>query len=659
MSINVFKSNNCFIASEELSDKEAFYTGIRTGSILSTIQGSSFDVTIDRQSPKQLGTKVYSVNEPMRQPDISLNFNYILNWPFINEGLVNLADLNSYDISSPSGSAQVAILSGYESASRNFYIFSRIGENKDALTGFIEGDSPNFTGYQCASVGNCYLTNYSLSYSVGSLPQVSAQFVGSNMQYVEVTGLKVPSPAINLQSGNANEVGELTFNGLREFNSAPLVMNPSNTGSVANLENLQIGGQALSGEHLLQSANLSLEIARSTSYGLGSDYPYERKMILPVRGVASFSSQVSGWDEGVISGVLGSDSTYGFDLTLESSGKSITYKIEDAKLESSSYSMPINNLMEFNASFSFEVSPNPKGLQISGNPQQNLTAHCNQQLDANIADAMDLAGNAPMLTGYTNPNGSATGGGYNAARSPYFWGKNIDFTSTIVWNNEGYPVGGGSEDFRKRGATAITKRHIIFAKHFALASSTKVYFCQPDGTWISRTILATDDHSTKDIEVGTLSEDLPDTITPAEIAPANINQYFKRNSLDAIDQYWRPIVVTFDSDKKGILLELTKASSPENIAYFDNPLVVPAPYSNLSEELVSGDSGNPVFLIINGKAILLSSLYTTGSSPSYSNYISDINALIAGADAAAGVSTGYKVTVANLGSLNLRRYPPL
>ena len=658
MAINIFKSNNCFIACEELSNKEAFYTGIRTGSIVSAVQQSAFDVSIDRTSSKQIGSPTYAVNSPFRQPDVSLTFSYIQTWPYLNEGFVNLADLNNEPLSSFDEIPMVPVLSGYETASRNFYIFSRVGASaRDAFTGFKEGDSPDFTGYQCASVGNCYLTKYSLSYSIGNLAQVSAAFVGSNMQYTDVTGTRVISPAINLTSGNANEVGELTFDGLREFAPNPVVMNPSDTGSVLSLQNLQVGGQSFSGEHLIQSADLSLDISRIPSYGLGSDYPYERKMELPVKGNVNFNSKVSGWTTGFISGILDSDSSYSFDLTLEGSGKSITYKIEDARLQSYNYEMGVNQLMDFNAAFTFEVSPNPKGLQISGDPQQSLAQYATNQIDTRINDSMDIATNGYMLVDFTDPNGVLEGGGYGAARSGDFWASDIDYTAVSVWNNRGDFT---PKDYRMRGATAITKRHVVMAKHYWLAVGNKLWFVAADGTWIEREVLQTSSHGSSDIAVALLNSDLPSTITPVKVVPSNFETYFKREAGGAISLNFRPIIVGFDFEKKGLLMQLTRAVNGSNEATFAaGNLLIPSPYNVLSETLDIGDSGNPLFIIIGGEAVLIGLFETSSNVPAYSKYISTINGLISTVDSAEGISTGYTLQEKNLSSLNLKRYAPL
>jgi hypothetical protein len=657
MATNIFQSNNAFIACEELAQKDAFYTTQMTGSIVSAVQSSAFDVSLNHIAPKQVGTSRLAFNSLNRQPDVRLQFSYYQNYPYFNEGFVNLVDLNNATVTGMDEVPSVGALSGLESASRNFYILTRPDQGFDALSGFSEGGSPSFSGYQCASIGNCYLTDYSLSYSVGQLPTVSVQFLGSNMQYEEVTGQILSSPAINLSGGNADGVGHLTFDGIREFDQSPTIMNPSSTGSSATLQNLQVGGQALSGNHALQSVELNINIPRVASYGLGSDYVYDRKMQLPVRGILNASSLVSGFNAGVLSGVLGSESGYNFDLVLEGSGnKNISYKIQDAKLGSYSYSMGVNGTMDLNTSFTFELYPNPRGLQIKGNPQESLAYHCEQQIASRISPSMTINDNGKMLVDFTDPDGSLTGGGYGAARSGDFWGADIDFTSVSVWNNKG--TGG---DYRMRGGVAITKRHMAWAKHCMLDDGNKVWFVEPDGTWIERTLTEGRSHATADIAVGLLNEDLPDTITPSKVFPSDVNRYLKRNASDVIqDALFRPIVVGFDFEKKGVLMVSTAVDNWEynsTVLWTDGN--VPYPFNVLTEAIVANDSGMPSFLIVDGVAVLLTCWRTATAGPSYVKWRDDINTLIAGVDSDAGIDTGYKLEEIDLAPFNFKRYPPL
>ena len=115
-----------------------------------------------------------------------------------------------------------------------------------------------------------------------------------------------------------------------------------------------------------------------------------------------------------------------------------------------------------------------------------------------------------------------------------------------------------------------------------------------------------------------------------------------------------------DQKKKGLLLQLTRAANAaNNVTYFDSPLTVPSPYNDMAEDLASGDSGNPLFIIIDGEPVLITSFHTTSSSPAYNKHISTINALIASVDSAEGISTGYTLTEKDLSFLGLKIYPPL
>lgn len=336
------------------------------------------------------------------------------------------------------------------------------------------------------------------------------------------------------------------------------------------------------------------------------------------------------------------NSTFSYykDDTLIANGLDITGKSNGATDKS------INSL-SFDKNGTSEVS-----LSVTGQSKNSLAKYSTSQINDNITNTMDVATNGSMLTSFTDPNGTLEGGGFNASRSTDFWAKDIDFTSVSVWNNRGYDT---PKDFRKIGATAITKRHIIMAKHFKLAASDVVYFVDPDGTWVSRTVSAIADHGSADITVGVLNADLPDNISFAKVLPSNVNDFLKTNSAGAIDEYYRPIVAGFDFEKKLTLMALSYMLSSGNFATFtSNPVSIPDPYDNLAEALTAGDSGNPVFIIIGGEAVLITSYKTDYNGPSYAGYISAINTLIASADSSAGVSTGFTLTEFDLGSFDFQ-----
>jgi hypothetical protein len=252
-------------------------------------------------------------------------------------------------------------------ASTNFYVFNDPVQHDDALVDItIGGGDINLSGYEIISFGNCFPTTYGLTYAIGALPIVSTSYICSNMEYILTTGTSGESPAINLTGGNKDNAALQVFN-FQNGKKEPQIVNQNDGDSSITLQNLQVGGQNIGGVHFIQALDMSVDLPRVSNYGLGNDFAYGRKATLPANGKFSVSSLVSGLYSGELTGVLGSDSAYDFELVLASTGvdTKMVYQIEDAKLISYNYSMPVNNQMTFDAEFSFEVTET-KGLKFSG-----------------------------------------------------------------------------------------------------------------------------------------------------------------------------------------------------------------------------------------------------------------------------------------------------
>jgi len=220
--------------------------------------------------------------------------------------------------------------------------------------------------------GNCFLNSYSVAFSLNSVPVVNVGFAASNVRFESITGGRIPIPAINSVSGNNSGSGYLNLSGLyssltdayvsnnpegrTEFNPPVAISNAS----TFTLQNLQVGGVGLnaSANPILQSFNLSLDLSRTSLYGLGSNYVYGRKLEYPVNGSASIECLVSGVSSGEFQSMLVNESGYSFEVAFCDTKKLVTgyYQIQNAKLESVNYSMNINDTMSFNASFSFQAN---------------------------------------------------------------------------------------------------------------------------------------------------------------------------------------------------------------------------------------------------------------------------------------------------------------
>ena len=363
MARNIIKSNNAIVVTQ--FSTTAFSTNNKDVILHKLAQTFDYSINYSRQQSKQIGSQDLSTNEMYNQPDVSLNISYIPEPNFSNE--VQGRFLNS----TPKDEFKNMFDAGDSEDSTNFYVL--VGENQgDSFIDSIEFSGPvnDFNGDDAIAFGNCFPESYSLSYSIGDLPKVNTSYICSNAVFDHLTGTSMEMPAINMTGGNNDNVGRCQFY-LRQdltteaLEKAPPIVNQTNAGSDVTLQNLQVGGQEISGRHLVQSVNMNVSIPRVSAYGLGNDYAYGRKKQFPARGTFAVSSQVSGFESGAMTGVLNSDELYQFDLTLEASGKSMVYRIEDAKLGSYNYSMDINGRMNFDANFSFEVTKE-KGLKLSG-----------------------------------------------------------------------------------------------------------------------------------------------------------------------------------------------------------------------------------------------------------------------------------------------------
>ena len=361
MNRQVLKSNSAFVA---MGRYPAWKTGEEQANLFPLVQSCNFSITNDHQKIKQIGSQSYAVNNLVKAPEINLELSYYLNPYCSNEILAGFAAVNSY---------YQPCLQDLRGVDQNLYIIVNPDDAKDGFDNFkVAPASVNFSGMQALTFGNCFLNNYSVAFALNSVPVVSVGFAASNVRFESITGGRISIPAINSISGNNSGSGSLNLSGLyaslidgyisnnpegrTEFNAPVATSNTSNF----TLQNLQVGGVGLNASvnPILQSFNLSLDLARTNLYGLGSNYVYGRKLEYPVNGSANIECLVSGISSGEFQSILTNESGYSFEVAFCDTKKLATgfYQIQNAKLESVSYSMNINDTMSFNASFSFEAN---------------------------------------------------------------------------------------------------------------------------------------------------------------------------------------------------------------------------------------------------------------------------------------------------------------
>ncbi len=399
-----------------LTDSPAIAPDTKDIHFFNRVQTADISVSLNRQDIKNLGSENFLDRKIISEPDININFDY-----FLTDGHEeNVLGLN--------------IASGHQGVSGTIYdqlredktAFLIVGEEPFDLTGYANKPE-KFKGCTAIGLGNCYLTNYTISASVGSITQASASMKCSNINYqcvdghtweeileqigalinqedvagndfirfqddgkivldgeqenIEVKGLKMPS--LDLENKGAEITGTgLVFDPIL-YNSAAGALAPG--GIKVNLENLDFGGPSLSGDftgacllgHVnLQAFNINVPFARENLYGFESIHTYGRKMQYPQVGTISFELTSSAFKSGDFKEVLCDDREYKIEILLNnqcsfsclgSANKDTFIKliIDNAKFDSYSIGNNIGDVSNISCNFSFGMS-RTNGLSMSG-----------------------------------------------------------------------------------------------------------------------------------------------------------------------------------------------------------------------------------------------------------------------------------------------------
>lgn len=173
--------------------------------------------------------------------------------------------------------------------------------------------------------------------------------------------------------------------------------------------------------------------------------------------------------------------------------------------------------------------------------------------------------------------------------NPAFWLKGADFTCASPWNDE-------SGCFR--AGTAISRRHVIFAKHYPLGVGTRIAFVGETGAMSHYRIVATRGMAERDIMVGLLDYELTPDVHPAKVLPPDFAKWIAHGTV------WP--VVTFNRSENALLSAMTvQWNAYHKKMEFINCAPQSAGWQRFAGELTSGDSGNPAFLLCCGRPILL------------------------------------------------------
>lgn len=183
-------------------------------------------------------------------------------------------------------------------------------------------------------------------------------------------------------------------------------------------------------------------------------------------------------------------------------------------------------------------------------------------------------------------------------RNPDFWAADLDWTGVSVYCSEN----------TFKGCTVISPEHVVYAAHSAIDGG-EVRFLASDGTVVSRTIVDSETigaptGGNEDFRIGSLNSALPGTVKVYKVPPADLYRWL------TLDGRAVPCV-RWDQERRAYVRDAWRVFGLNNLD--DDNLtqwLVPTDPQRLAFDhaALGGDSGWPVFMVLDGEPILLSTI---------------------------------------------------
>ena len=340
------------------------------------VQSANYNFAINRTDINQFGQLARIDTAVIDAPTVGLDFTYLVT-NGVNEDALGISVDSNNDIT-PTSSAISGILSNI--SGRNYHILT-VKEGEDANGGSAQADSTSTV----ISIGNGFVTNYSVNASVGAVPTASVSVEGLNIsaQTAEAT---MTTPAIDPDAGTqgtatfglpapaTGSVGEV----IRPGDIQVLFAGSSNNQGTGLLTNLVDSASATSAH--INSFSIDLPLGRSVLQRLGNSFGFAREIDFPVQVSVSVSATVADLKAGNLFDELYDNTKHDIVLKMHKNaagGSSagvngqgqLSYVIKNATLDSESFSSSIGDNKSVDLSFTATIGgpqDTTNGLFISG-----------------------------------------------------------------------------------------------------------------------------------------------------------------------------------------------------------------------------------------------------------------------------------------------------
>ena len=361
----IYQSEGLFVA------EHATITGFTKTEQLRRVQSANYSYTINRQDVNQYGQLARIDSLVLEPPTVNLDFSYYLTDGF-NERV-----LNFFVATGNPALGQGNFASGHLTAGsgQNVYIVtSPEGEDLNAGDAYAATD-------KIIGVGNCYISDYSIDLSVGSLPTASVSMEGSNVR--SSAGNAIKTPAVNQQDGteafSTNVTLPLPTSGITSsiFSGSITALRPGDiTLNIDNFRDDVISDISGDDSIHVQSATISIPLSRTPLDRLGSKFAYARTVDFPVVTTMNVSAILNEVDARNLADKL-EESERNVSITLKTSDNKtgMVWDFKGALVESESWSSSIGANKTVDLTFTAQIG-GPEdiadGVFLSGVSHQEI-----------------------------------------------------------------------------------------------------------------------------------------------------------------------------------------------------------------------------------------------------------------------------------------------
>lgn len=355
--MSIIKSNSSLIAFDNSN-----YKLERNFEFLSYVQSFQLNTKVNNIYKKSIGKQLSDVYQYV-SPDIDFTINYLQRNDFFTEFLFG------FDISNNDNHSFL-----HKFSNLNFY-------NKNALILFSEDngdlsktiDSTGFDDILLIALKNIFIKKYNFSYKINELPSVSASFSATNLsisKFEKFNDLiyKFTTPEKEDIFISKNSINDL-YDIINISNYSNVTYTVSNFSLSSSHELIEIPGIDLSSfvNSLANSIDFSIDFNRKNVYSFEGEFNNSsfKKLVFPIQA----SLSINGYSNIINNGNLDLffKSNKNFNITIDIGGENTDsyYQLifENLYIDSFSYSIQLNNKLEYSLSSSFEISEN-SGFKI-------------------------------------------------------------------------------------------------------------------------------------------------------------------------------------------------------------------------------------------------------------------------------------------------------